>query len=337
MRPLQSDCAVQTWFAADFPGLPIPNLQQQPHVDSSRTGVSSIAFPPWHTPIATVAAEVDVKAIKRLLLDNTSPSGALDTDAFQRAMLQYRNTPDRDTKLSPAMCVFGHSIRDFIPVAPGKYEPQRTSRLGKMHCEIATWEVLNAGQSKPSDSRPLQLVTMSRVQNLMGPHPLKWDKTGVVVEVRQFDQYVIPVDGSGRVTLRNRKFLRQYVPVYPPPSFGDGRWLWHNSSGYLTARPAARPRVPAASYWTAWESRFRPWNSPNPGATIDVPWHPCHQPAGTCHAPCPGSSNDPCRFFWKVPWPAPSSSSPICGCSPSFVCRHAVAVAHTLWTGQCSS
>ena len=37
-----------------------------------------------------------------------------------------------------------------------------------------------------------------------------------MVEVRQFDQYVVRVDGSGRVTLRNRKFLRKFSPVYSP-------------------------------------------------------------------------------------------------------------------------
>ena len=36
---------------------------------------------------------------------------------------------------------------------------------------------------------------------------------GSVIETRQFDQYVIKMDGSGRVTLRNRKFLRKYIPV----------------------------------------------------------------------------------------------------------------------------
>ena len=33
------------------------------------------------------------------------------------------------------------------------------------------------------------------------------------VEVRQHDQYAIRVDGSGRITLRNRKFLRKFTPA----------------------------------------------------------------------------------------------------------------------------
>ncbi|GFO13766.1 transcription factor iiib 90 kda subunit [Plakobranchus ocellatus] len=60
---------------------------------------------------------------------------------------------------------------------------------------------------------PLAVGDCVRIQNQTGPHPTKWDKTGIVIEVRQFDQYVIRVDGSGRVTLRNRKFLRLYHPV----------------------------------------------------------------------------------------------------------------------------
>ena len=34
--------------------------------------------------------------------------------------------------------------------------------------------------------------------------------------MRQHDQYLVRVDGSGRLTLRNRKFLRKYVPVFHP-------------------------------------------------------------------------------------------------------------------------
>ena len=63
---------------------------------------------------------------------------------------------------------------------------------------------------------PLRIGDQVWIQNQTGPHPTKWDKTGVIVEVRQYHQYVIRVDGSGRITLRNRKFLRKYTPVCQP-------------------------------------------------------------------------------------------------------------------------
>ena len=51
------------------------------------------------------------------------------------------------------------------------------------------------------------------MQNQTGPHPNKWDKTGSIVEVRQHDQYATKIDGSGKITLRNRKFLHKFSPV----------------------------------------------------------------------------------------------------------------------------
>ena len=62
--------------------------------------------------------------VKRLIADNTGPGGSLNTDAVLRALLQYRNTPDPFTGLSPAEVVFGRQIRDFTPVLPAKYRPR---------------------------------------------------------------------------------------------------------------------------------------------------------------------------------------------------------------------
>ena len=92
---------------------------------------------------------------------------------------------------------------------------------------------------------PLTIGDCVMIQNQTGPNPTKWDKTGVVVEVRQFDQYVVRVDVSGRVTLRNRRFLRKYIPVVPsapllmspghvqPPSTQDQPHLCRQATSHL--------------------------------------------------------------------------------------------------------
>ena len=177
--------------------------------------------------------------MKRMLLDNTNADGSLETDKFQRAMLQYRNTPNPVTGISPAQCIFGRQIRDFIPVRPAKFEPHpiwqatmsgREEALKHRHMKQAERLRLHTKRLPP-----LKVGDQVRVQNQTGLHPLKWDKTGTVIEVRQFDQYAIRVDGSRRVTLRNRKFLRKFVPVMERQETGRQ---------YLPSLPIAPPPLP---------------------------------------------------------------------------------------------
>ena len=116
-----------------------------------------------------------MKTTKRMITSNTGPYGELDTDAFQITMLQYRNTPDSETKLSPAMCVFGRPVKDFISVLPGRYQPHPTWQ----DTLAAREEALRKRHKKASERwsehtkrhPPIKVGYLARIQNQPGPHP----------------------------------------------------------------------------------------------------------------------------------------------------------------------
>ena len=74
--------------------------------------VSSVGFPHGNT-----RSEVAVKSAKRLLRTNKDVRGDLNKVAVTRALLQHRNTPDRDIGLSPAEMLYGQKLKDFLPDA----------------------------------------------------------------------------------------------------------------------------------------------------------------------------------------------------------------------------
>ena len=167
-------------------------------------------------PHSNQRAELGVKSAKRMLRENVSTNGSLDTDSFKRALLNHRNTPDRDTGVSPAQVIFGRPIRDFLPIKPSLYKPRGEWILTMERRELALarrhvkQEEMLTEHTKVLTNLKVSDVVM--VQNQCGPHPLKWDKSGMVVEVLPHNQYKIRMDGTGRVSLRNRKFLKPITP-----------------------------------------------------------------------------------------------------------------------------
>ena len=173
-------------------------------------------------PQSNGRAEVAVKATKRLLEENMGPDGDLNTDEVVRALLQQRNTPDRDCLLSPAQVLFGHSLRDAMPQinksaaifeskqfhsewhqAWNAKEEAIRSRL------VRTCEALG---EHSKDLAPLREGDHVFVQNQDSgsPKPKKWDRQGTIVASKDNDQYLVRIHGSGRLSLRNRRFLRKY-------------------------------------------------------------------------------------------------------------------------------
>ena len=138
------------------------------------------------------------------------PSGSLDKDSFHKAILTYRNIPCPFTRASPAMLLFGRPVRDMIPTPLGTFSLHQSWQELLHHRERAMKERLCCGKESWSEHichlPPLNVGDACSVQNQVGNHPRCYDKTGRVVEVLQNDQYRVKMDGSGRISLRNRKF-----------------------------------------------------------------------------------------------------------------------------------
>ena len=203
-----------------------------------------------HFPQSSGRAEVTVKKCKRLLMENIGPHGSLKNDNFLHAILAVRNTPDPDCKISPAEILFGRPLRDAFSFV---------NRLSKFANPIIrpTWreawsqkeEAMKARYTRTMESlnksaRDLpKLVTGDRVfvQNQRGPHPTKWDASGIVMDVGQHNQYTVKVDGSGRLTTRNRCFLRKYTPATLDIARESPMWPIVEPSAPPTVNPEPSP------------------------------------------------------------------------------------------------
>ena len=176
-------------------------------------------------PQSNGRAELAVKTAKRLLRENLSSSGDLNTDSAARALLQYRNTPLQDLNVSPAQLLYGRQLRDHMPsfAEALKIRPQwiqlaedRERALAKRH--LRSMESYNRNTRNLAD---LKVGDHVLVQNQTGVHPTRWDKTGQVMEVLPHDQYTVRMDGSGRCSKRNRRFLRTCLPFMSDQKYID--------------------------------------------------------------------------------------------------------------------
>ena len=67
------------------------------------------------------------------------------------------------------------------------------------------------------DLKPLKpgMKVIIQTQHGAGKISKKWDRTRLIIDDLGYNKYHVRVDGSGRVTDRNRQFLRQFTPSTP--------------------------------------------------------------------------------------------------------------------------
>ena len=173
-------------------------------------------------PQSNGRAELAVKSAKRILAANVSSTGHLDIDSAARALLLLRNTPVQDVNMSPSEMLFGHTLKDHLPSAPVRMRHEwsqiadaREEGLAKRH--LRSQERYN---SHTSQLEPLAVGDIVAIQNQRGNAPKRWQNTGTIVSTNiPARQYEVKIDGSRRVTRRNRRFLRKIDPVCCKPSY----------------------------------------------------------------------------------------------------------------------
>ena len=106
---------------------------------------------------------------------------------------------------------------DFLPSLPHRYEPAKDWSVTQEYRERTLAKKRESDDKKWREKtrhlKDLEVGTPVAIQNQTGNNPSKWDKTGIVLENKSHSQIMIREDGSRRVTMRNRRFVRRLDPT----------------------------------------------------------------------------------------------------------------------------
>ena len=171
-----------------------------------------------YNPRSNKRAEVAVKSAKRLIRNNLTQTGSLNSDKMTRALLQHRNTPCPLTGLSPSQIIFGRILRDFLPLQPGKFVPRKEWRIAAdTRAAAYSKRIMDKSRALAQNSRQLSQLepgqhVMVQDQNKASKTHKQWNRTGVVVSVGEYNDYYVRLHGSRLLTKRNRQFLKPITP-----------------------------------------------------------------------------------------------------------------------------
>ena len=201
---------------------------------------------------------------------------------MMQGLLQYRNTPLQGVGLSPAQILLHRNLRDAIPALPGSYKMHKSwVVLAKLRLEArAQQQQTKLTEPEQQTLKPLSIGNKVLVQNKRIGKKNRWDRSGIVVQVKPNRQYEVQMECTGRRTLRNRRHLMVV-------SQGNDRL----SARSRTARSLIRRDLPTKSS----QSATNPNAPPVPRASIPDPESPSPD------ASLPSTSRLPRAFSHLLP------------------------------------
>ena len=163
-------------------------------------------------PQSNRRAEAAVKTAKRIISNYVTKEEPYNHRAIAEAIMQHRNTPLTDLKLSPAQILFHRKLRDRVPTHPKHLRLHKKWILTAKQREhlysatkAASMERYNRISQTLVSLKPRTKVMV--LTNLKNP---RWSLSGTVVMQLPFRSYRVKMHGSGRTIIRNRRFLRPY-------------------------------------------------------------------------------------------------------------------------------
>ena len=155
------------------------------------------------------------------LVKKCTISGHLQTDDFNEALLEWRNTPRSKDGRSPAQVLFGKPMRTRLPIHASAFSPE--FQLSTIECDLKAAQMLEDKEEiynvTARDLPELPVGTPVRIQSQHGRK--EWDRVGQIVKVLPHRKYNIRLP-SGTVLMRNRRHLRA-VPVKESDVQSEGK------------------------------------------------------------------------------------------------------------------
>ena len=166
-------------------------------------------------PQSNGKAEAAVKSMKKFIQAAWTGS-QVDEGRLARSLLQYCNTPSRRDNLSPAQKLFGRPIPAHHRAFAQEWQ-RDADKADKQAYRVS--EYVEQHYNRHAFSLPdINIGSNVAIQN---PIKKRWDIYGVITEIGPYRRYSVKT-ASGRVLVRNRRFLRCHVPMSPPKYTGPG-------------------------------------------------------------------------------------------------------------------
>ncbi len=163
---------------------------------------------PYHHE-ANGYAEAAVKSMKNLV-KKICPGKTVRNERFFKALLEYRNTPRKDG-LSPAQRLFGRPTRTKLPAHPVIYKKDIRDKIREAD-RLTVKLRERAKDQQDSRTRKLEQLKPGTVVRVQHHLTRRWDLIGTVMEVMPRGRSYLVRSETGRLYLRNRKFIRLYFP-----------------------------------------------------------------------------------------------------------------------------